>query len=481
MRQARAGGSVEQHFMAGASAILAGDNYARYMIHDSMRAIDYLQSRPEVDPEKIGATGCSGGGTQTTFVSAIDQRIKVAAPACYMQSFEVLFPGDIGDSEQSWPGFIGSGLDQKDFAEAFAPKPWLIASTDGDFFRPAGAQAVFEESRAYYKLLDAEAQVSWVVGAGPHGTPPEVRQAIYGWFSRWLQATSGSSPEVLVKILPDHELWATKTGQVGPDLGARDVVEIIRERWESQPKTNEKPVPITTPADAPRTRLMKDTTDDGLRIRQLLLESEPGLWIAARLVEPSVSVAKRGDVLLLEPALLANTIARQGYRVMVLRVRGVGPVMPDWIRNGGDFYPNTRAWFIDPARPMSEMRAYDVRRAVDYLTSTGATDGVRAQATGVPGFWLLRAAHGDARLKQIWLDRTPATYCQVIGTPVHRDLHDAVAPGACLKGDWMDLRDGRTLWTDPTDWLRNLKGGLPNFTYRHWEEGDGPLLKKFLN
>ncbi|MBY0504337.1 MAG: acetylxylan esterase [Bryobacteraceae bacterium] len=476
-RVARAGGSVEQHFMAGAAAILAGDNFARYMIHDSMRAIDHLQSRPEVDPEKIGATGCSGGGTQTSFVAAIDPRVKVAAPACYMQSFEVLFPGDIGDSEQSWPGFIGAGLDQKDFVEVFAPKPWLIASTEGDFFKPAGAQAVFEEAKRVYKLLDAEAQVSWAVGPGPHGTPLEVRQAIYGWFGRWLLANPAPKPEVAVKVLPDHELWATKTGQVSTDLGARDVTEIIRERWESRAKTSERPKPITTPTTPPRMRSMREATEEGLRVKYQLLESEAGMWVATRLIEPSEPSTKA--VLMLEPAPLAMTLARQGYRVLTLRPRGVGPGVPDWIRNGGDFYPNTRAWFINPARPMAEQRAYDVRRAVDYLASFGVTD-LRASASGVPGYWLLRAAADDLRLKRIWLDRTPATYCQVIGTAVHRDLHEATAPGACLKADWATLRDARTLWSDPTDWLRQVQGGLPGFAYRHFEQGDGDLLKRFL-
>ncbi len=477
-RTARAGGSVEQHFMAGAAAILAGDNFARYMIWDSKRAIDYLQSRPEVDPEKIGATGCSGGGTQTTFISAIDQRIKVAAPACYIQSFEVLYPGDIGDSEQSWPGFIGSGLDQKDFVEAFAPKPWLIASTEGDFFRPAGAKAVYEEARSIYKLLDAESQISWVVGPGPHGTPPEVRQAIYAWFRRWLVASTAEVPEVAVKIFPDHELWATKTGQVSTDLGARDVVEIIRERWLARPRTTTPPAPLTTPSQRPATRLMKETIEEGLRVRYQLLESEPGLWIATKLIEPEKPDHRA--VLMLEPAPLAMTLARQGVRVLTIRARGIGPVMPDWIRNGGDFYPNTRAWFINPARPMAEMRAFDLRRGVDYLASMPGVTDIRATASGVPGFWLLRAAYGDPRVKKIWLDRTPATYCQVIGAPIHRDLHDVTVPGGCLGPDLLALRDQRTLWTDPTDWQRQILGGLPDFSYRHWEEGDGPWIKRFF-
>ncbi len=477
-RAARAGGSVEQHFMAGAEAILAGDNFARYMVWDSKRAIDYLQSRAEVDPEKIGATGCSGGGTQTTFISALDPRIKVAAPACYMQSFEVLFPGDIGDSEQSWPGFIASGLDQKDFIEAFAPKPWLIASTEGDFFRPAGAEAVFAEAKTLYKLLDAESQVSWVVGPGPHGTPPEVRKALYGWFGRWLKATPTPPAEVAVKILPDHELWATKTGQVSTDLGARDVVEIIKERWDARPKTRQKPAPIVTPTAPPRLRAMKETVEEGLKVRYQLIESEPGLWISTRLIEPENPSNKA--VLLLEPAPLAMTIARLGHRVLTLRPRGIGPVMPEWIRNGGDFYPNTRAWFIDPTRPMAAMRAYDLRRGLDYLATLPGITDLRAAASGVPGFWLLQASADDPRLKRIWLDRTPATYCAVIGTQVHRDLHDVTIPGLCNTYDWATHQDPRLLRTDPNDWQRQIQGGLHGYTYRHFEQGDTALIKQFL-
>ena len=87
------GGATEQHFSNGPAAILMGQSVARYFIHDGMRAIDYLVSRPEVDPDRIGATGCSGGGTQTTYIAALDPRVKVAAVACYMNSFQTLFSG----------------------------------------------------------------------------------------------------------------------------------------------------------------------------------------------------------------------------------------------------------------------------------------------------------------------------------------------------------------------------------------------------
>src|SRR5262245_60075756 len=134
--------ATEQHFLVGGQCLLAGESFARYRIWDAKRALDYLLSRPEVESEKIGCTGCSGGGTVTTYIAALDARIKVAAPACYMNSYRVLFAGAIGDSEQSLPNFLSSGLDLTDYVELFAPKPWLIASMHEDVFTPEGARLV---------------------------------------------------------------------------------------------------------------------------------------------------------------------------------------------------------------------------------------------------------------------------------------------------------------------------------------------------
>jgi hypothetical protein len=78
------------HTTLGVGSILLGRATARFEIWDGMRAIDYLQSRPEVDPARIGCTGNSGGGTQTSYLMALDDRISVAAPSCYITGFEAL-------------------------------------------------------------------------------------------------------------------------------------------------------------------------------------------------------------------------------------------------------------------------------------------------------------------------------------------------------------------------------------------------------
>src|SRR3989442_687030 len=202
MRASLAGGSTDQHSLAGAQSLLAGESFARFRIWDAKRALDYLVSRPEVDAEKVGCTGCSGGGTVTTYISALDPRIKVAAPACYMSTFRLLFTGPTGDSEQSIPGFLAAGLDLADYVELFAPKPWLIVSTVGDFFPVDGARAVYQEASNWYSIYGAKDKIAWTIGPGGHGTPLEDREAIYAWMIRWLKDGRGNSKEQPVEGTP---------------------------------------------------------------------------------------------------------------------------------------------------------------------------------------------------------------------------------------------------------------------------------------
>ncbi len=110
-----------------------------------------------------------------------------------MNSFRLLFKGSVGDSEQSPPGFLAAGLDQADYVELFAPKPWMITSTEQDFFTPAGAKLVYDEAKRWYSLYDAPDKIAWIVGPGGHGTPREVREAVYGWMIRG--STPASSPQ----------------------------------------------------------------------------------------------------------------------------------------------------------------------------------------------------------------------------------------------------------------------------------------------
>ncbi len=454
-----AGGSVNQHLLAGAQSILIGESYARYHIWDAKRAVDYLVSRPEVDGNRIGATGCSGGGTITTYIAALDQRIKVAAPACYTNSWRKLLSGPTGDSEQTFAGFVAAGLDMADYPESFAPKPWLMASTEEDFFTPEGARIVYEEARRWYEMLGVPERVKWVVGPGRHGTPLVVRQAIYEWMQRWLDGGRGKPDEEAVELLPDFRFQATKSGQVSTEFNSVEVYSFIRSRYEALKK----------PADPAAFRA----------------------WIRAGVdYKPNVSVERKGETIALHrpdgmtiqgkltiPAQAQRLPATLfvGYKylpeapgnvVLALETRGAPAILAEELP--GDWINNERALVVGRSLPL--LRAADILAGVEQLTGMPEVDParIRVVARDVAGIWALFAAAADSRIAKLELNRVPYDFRSALDSPVSRNLHEAVVPGLLLRGDLPDLvkamEPSRVVWRDPVNWMRNVVA-LEGYTY----------------
>jgi len=123
-------GPTGEHDQAGRPMLLLGSQFAEYRVWDSIRALDYLLSRPEVDPERIGCMGQSGGGTMTMYLAPLEPRIKVAVESDgnseNVAGPSYAPPGAVDDAEQNLAGSLPEGLDRGDLLLAFAPKPLLI-------------------------------------------------------------------------------------------------------------------------------------------------------------------------------------------------------------------------------------------------------------------------------------------------------------------------------------------------------------------
>lgn len=168
--ESKVGQGTDEHGMAAFSTLLIGDHVARYFINDGVRGIDYLSARKDVDPARIGALGCSGGGTATAYLAAMDSRIKVAASACYITSMQELLPGTGNqEAEQSIPNFLADGFDFGDWIEMASPIPYAVVSTEDDMFPFAGARQTFEEAKRIYGLYNAADRIEWIHGPGRHG------------------------------------------------------------------------------------------------------------------------------------------------------------------------------------------------------------------------------------------------------------------------------------------------------------------------
>jgi len=482
-----AGWSVNEHLHAGAQSILVGEGVGRYFIWDAKRALDYLVSRPDVDATRIGAAGCSGGGALTTFIGALDPRVKAVVPACYPNSYRLLFAGPDPDSEMSFPNFLASGLDTADFVELSAPTPWLIQATEDDYFTPAGARLVYEEARHWYSLYGAEDKVSFFVGPGPHGTPLVSREAIYEWMIRWLKDGQGDFHEQPVKLYTNHELLVTPTGRVEDEPGSRKLYQLILDDFHAKKRQGTIPellaelrrLTIPSEGSPPQVKVLEESNVQDARRLHIKFETEPGVEIEGKLYIPD-SAGRKPAVLLVadrtsnpwipSTGSIAERMAKAGRVVLELEPRDSlsgyddRPFLGDWLTNA-------RANQI--GRKLPAMRAHDILRGVDVLAARSDVDpaSIRAAARGVKGIWLLLAAAVDTRIRKVWLDRTPYSLRAALENTMNTDIFDAVIPGFALRWDLEDLTKAMgerpVLWTDPTNWMHRVVALGPPFRYRY--------------
>jgi pimeloyl-ACP methyl ester carboxylesterase len=220
------GGPTMEHSYPGAQAFITGSSQAMYMIWDGIRAIDYLLTRQEVDPGRLGITGRSGGGTQTAYIAAIDDRIYAAAPENYITNYTRLLQ-TIGpqDAEQNMFNLIHRGLDHPDFLEVRAPKPALMITTSGDMFSIQGAIETEKEVALIYKAYGREENFSRVEDDAGHASTPKNREAMYAFFQKHLN-NPGDPRDEDVQILSAEELQVTSTGQVSTSLGGETVFSL---------------------------------------------------------------------------------------------------------------------------------------------------------------------------------------------------------------------------------------------------------------
>ncbi len=220
--------STREHSYIANQCFLSGSSIAKYWIWDGMRAIDYLLTRDEIDPNRIGVTGLSGGGTATAYIAAFDGRVAAAASAGYICGFRRLLQS-IGpqDGEQIFYHGIANGLDHADLIEQFAPKPFLIVSTTRDFFSIQGARETYAEVKLAYTALGEEKNIQMCEDDHGHAYTKLNREALNRFFQESLNLPGNSADEEIT-ILDSLYLTVTTTGQILTSLGGISLSEISK-------------------------------------------------------------------------------------------------------------------------------------------------------------------------------------------------------------------------------------------------------------
>jgi len=462
--------STVEHTELGAQCMLVGDALARYTIWDGIRALDYLLSRPEVAVSRVGATGNSGGGTHTTYLSALDDRIQVAAPSCYINSWRVLLDA-LGpqDAEQVFPGWLKNGMDFPDFIYSFAPKPFLVLSAIRDFFPIGGVRETFAEAHGVYQSLGIADKLQKVEADDGHGYSKPRRQAAYRWFGRWLKSEDDDGSEQDVPAATSEELWATPTGQVSTSYHGEDVYSLNLKRYEAIKAT--RPAFSLTKvreiaAFAPSSGGLNIKTygtmpRSGYRIEKLTYESEPGILIPAVLYVPETHGTKSPAIIYADgegkqaSRDAAELLVRKGNMVMSIDARGLGETRPVldthdyFFTYFGDHHDAETAILV--GKTLVGMRAADIARGIDLLAARDEVDSLNISGVGrgAAAVAMLHAAALDPRVKRLVLEEMPVSYDAIVTHRIHRKMFEQIVPSALKFYDLPDLANSfapRPVW-----------------------------------
>lgn len=203
----------------GASLMNIGESLLGVQVADNMRAVDLLISLPYVDAENIGATGASGGGNQTMWFAALDQRVKATMPIVSVGTFESAVMGSNCVCE-----LLPSGLAFTESAGVlalYAPRALKMCNHDQDSnptFFPAEMRRTFHNVKPVFKLHGVEENVAYEVFDLTHGYWKKDREAMLGWFDLHLKGigTGDSRPEKPFELLPMEDLLVFPIGERSP-------------------------------------------------------------------------------------------------------------------------------------------------------------------------------------------------------------------------------------------------------------------------
>ncbi|MCA9074592.1 MAG: acetylxylan esterase [Planctomycetaceae bacterium] len=466
------GAGVREHLMAGNQQYLVGEFLGSWRAWDGIRALDYLLTRDEVDPERVGVTGNSGGGTMTTWLCGVEQRWSMGAPACFVTEFRRNLENELpADTEQCPPKALALGLEHEDFLAAMAPKPVMILAKEKDYFDVRGSEAAYERLRRLYGLLGAEENIGLFVGPTYHGYTQENREAMYGWFHK---ATDTDAPadEPELTIEKDETLWCTPQGQVSAE-GSRTVMDFTRELADDL-KQRRDDVDAAEVSDrlrdlcrlddlptSPRVRILRARSDRKAPRRSVvpyLVETEPGIQaVVYRLYDerhysrptPGSKQAllyvshRSSDAELREEPMLREAIQGAGdLPVYTVDLRGMGESQPDTTNPdsylsayGSDFFYAAHGIMLDDPYPAQRTR--DVLAVLNWLGTLGHTE-VHLMAKGWGSIPATYAALLHQGVSQVTLKHALTSYHDL----AHADEYDwplsSLTPGVLQRFDLPD-------------------------------------------
>ena len=462
--KSRAGIGVGEHLMAGVPSLLTGQSIARHFIWDGIRAFDYLLTRPEIDPRRIGVAGNSGGGTQAAYLALFEPRLAAVVSSCYMTGWRQLWTGPgPQDAEQIWPGFLSNHLDFADFALALAPRPFLITSAIRDYFPIDGARATYRQLQRLFDLQGKAGQVGMFEYDDTHGWSQPRREAATRWFEQHFFDRQTTGQEDAIETEEESQLYATPTGQLATSLGSQTTQSLASARARQlalsrQPATAlsiRAAIHCEEPSAIPVFKVLSRQAGPKFTEESIELTVAGGLPIPARLLTPSQTKAQVVLVGVAEKGIDADTqeLLSTGNTVLILHPRGSGPSYPDNGASGYDLPYQLAARTCLIGKNLLAMQTADVVTGLRFLQDRDQQKPVSVFAKGRFGLVGLLAAALEPKVQNVILEGSLLSWQALLDAPTQKGFDNLIAPGLLEVFDTPDLLKltgkRRVFWINP--------------------------------
>jgi dienelactone hydrolase len=468
-----AGWGTTQHDIDGHRALLCGWPLAQAFVWDGQRALDVLLSRPEVDSSRVGVCGISGGGTQTSWLLAADDRFTAASPACFITGWREQFSARVGADPEQYPFPANSwGWDEADMLLTFAPKPLLLVCVTRDFFPIEGTRETHRKLHRAYTAMGKPGNVGLFEADFDHSYYPPLREATVRWFcglfgveyDRQGAAEDTCTPQQL-QVTPAGQLvtsgftrtlrdWTVETKPT--PVGARMRGPAIYQPgvWQARRRVLLlELLGIPDGAQSPTADKVGETLSGEHVIEQWMLCPEDGMVTPCALAHPVGD--PRGVVVYVHesgaevgwklPGGPLEDLLRDGWAVLSLDPRGVGTGI---CRTQGDFYPDYHGRFgveshiswtwTMMGRSFFGQRVFDVLQALAWARKRRDLSGKPSAVIGVGAgaHWALFSAALDTLVDRV-ISHAPLYRFESLLTAHDHSWHVSTIPPALLT--WGDM------------------------------------------
>lgn len=438
--------------------LLVGMDVSGLMFWDSIRAIDYLVSRPEVDPERIGVTGVSGGGFNALYTAVLDERVKAVAPAGFATTIEALIKrGSAGCC--AYVRDLSTYAGMEDVYSLIAPRKMLIMGGYMDILADR-ILPIYEAAHSAYALHAADSGVRYYLDrdAG-HTYSKPMRLELYRWFGRWLKdvhdAAEAREPRDSEDLLISRDSGVLKVFAEGER--GRDVIELERDFFIRH--RNHPPLPLH-PADLPRfqrriregltlalgpappccVRLVERRRESSRNIghEQVVLETEAGIPVTVEVRRPEGPRA--GMVIFFSLDQPADATPGTADTIRRLIAAGNVVAIPQARGSGATHVADMNSvmlFGLALGKHLYSGRVYDLQRVLDFLLDQPEFQKLPVTVWGEglrEGSSALVLGAIDARVSAVVSSRGLANYQHIVDRDLLPDF-DHYPPAVLLHTD----------------------------------------------